>query len=172
MKNNPHLFSTRDTQIKKGITNNHPFLILNKYQKASLYKTHFKTNGKNNLFERDNRIDDKYVSFFKGLPYYVMLKDFILVHAGINTNAKEPFKDYDSMLWIRDFEYDRKILENRRVIHGHTPVSLEEIRAAVEKRDMIIPLDNGCVFNDEDGFGNLLCLNLDTFELLAQKKID
>ncbi|MEM1138182.1 MAG: hypothetical protein AAGI07_20305, partial [Bacteroidota bacterium] len=63
----------------------------------------------------------------------------------------------------------------KRLIHGHTPTNLDLIKDAIFKKASVIPLDNGCVFynsfatNVPDwNLGNLLCLNLDTFELIER----
>jgi serine/threonine protein phosphatase 1 len=77
------------------------------------------------------------------------------------------------MLWIRQFEPSGKVLKEKTLIHGHTPYLLDVIKEAVANKSQVIPLDNGCVFHGENKFlGNLLCLDLDTFELFVQENQD
>jgi hypothetical protein len=54
------------------------------------------------------------------------------------------------------------------------PTALEIIQEEVSERHSLINLDNGCVYKAKTslGFGNLLCLNLDTYELTIQPNID
>jgi len=47
----------------------------------------------------------------------------------------------------------------------------DEISTKINNKENIIPLDNGCVFKEENGFGNLLCLNINTFDLIIQENI-
>jgi len=118
-------------------------------------------------------VKEKYMRFFKSLPYFYELDDCYLVHAGFNFQAANPFTDYTSMLYIRGFKPDAKRLNNKIVIHGHDPTPIDLIKKNIKNRGLKIPLDNGCVFNNPDiGLGTLLCLNLDSFELIKQKNID
>ncbi|MEM1137934.1 MAG: metallophosphoesterase family protein, partial [Bacteroidota bacterium] len=132
--------------------------------------------SKNNaidLLETQGRIRQKYLDFCSRLPYMYELDDFYLVHAGINFNSRKPFKNYEDMLWVRDFEVKEKLLNNKRIIHGHTPIEIAYIRSAIQRNSSVIPLDNGCVFSGEyGGLGKLLCLELNTGELYEQENID
>lgn len=111
-----------------------------------------------------------YVNLCASLPHYLLLPDFVLVHAGLNLDRADPFSDTDAMLWIRTFTVDRGRLGGRRVICGHTPVPLDAVRASLAT-DRIM-LDNGCVYGHQGGLGNLTALDLDTFSLMTQKNID
>jgi len=98
---------------------------------------------------------------------------FFLVHAGFNFRATKPFSDTDSMLWIREFEIDKKMTGNKTVIHGHVPVSLEFIDINVKNPSYkFIDLDNGCYMTKREGYGNLLALELNTRELKVQYNLD
>ncbi len=78
------------------------------------------------------------------------------------------------MLIDRNHEYSEEFTKGKKIIHGRTIFSLPEIKEALKKRSSIIPLDNGCIIKDSDteNYGNLLCLNLKTFELTVQENID
>lgn len=121
------------------------------------------------------KIKEPYLSFFESLPYYYELKDFFIVHAGFNFKAPNPFEDFDEMMWIRDYEADPNWTGNKPIIHGHTPFNKELIMEAIHNRYPIIPIDNGCVFSNggfSENFGTLLCLNLDTFEVITQTNLN
>jgi len=131
-------------------------------------------NNTKDLLDTDREINPKYLQFMENLPYYYELEDFYLAHAGFNFNHREPLKAYDDMIWIRDFTPNKHLLKDRKLVHGHTPTSLNIIKEAIRNDDPVIPLDNGCVFYQNvvaiEGYeiGNLLCLDLDTFELYIQ----
>lgn len=115
----------------------------------------------------------KYVEWMKNLEYYIELEDFILVHAGLNFNTSKPFEDTDSMLWVREFEIDSKTIQNKKIIHGHVPVSLEFIDISIKNKSYkFIDLDNGCYMHDRVGYGNLLALELNSMEYKVQYNLD
>ncbi|PIV58709.1 MAG: serine/threonine protein phosphatase [Bacteroidetes bacterium CG02_land_8_20_14_3_00_31_25] len=149
-------------------------LTLHKYDTPKLYKEHLKTNQPNNIISEDFKIETKYIKFFSSLQLYYELESFLIVHAGFSFRNKNPYSDKDSMLWIRDFIYDGKKAKGKTIIHGHTPEELKEIEISVKNKNKIICLDNGCVFANEkeEGFGSLLCLDLDNFQLYIQQNID
>ncbi|MCD4731214.1 MAG: serine/threonine protein phosphatase [Bacteroidales bacterium] len=115
----------------------------------------------------------KYVEWMKNLEYYIELENFILVHAGFNFNSENPFQDKESMLWVRDFEIDSNIVKNKKIIHGHVPVSLEFIDISIKNKSYkFIDLDNGCYMHDRVGYGNLLALELNSLEYKVQFNLD
>ncbi|UZR94652.1 metallophosphoesterase family protein [Chondrinema litorale] len=125
------------------------------------------------LLESQGKIRQTYLEFCSRLPYIYDLGDYYLVHAGINFNSRKPFKNYEDMLWIRDFEVKEKLLQGKQIVHGHTPIELTYIKNAVKNKSSVIPLDNGCVFSGEyAGLGKLLCLELNSGEIYEQTNID
>ncbi len=130
------------------------------------------------LLNSENQIIPRFRNFFEALPFYFLLHDFILVHAGLNCHAKAPFKDYLTILESRTIIPDPKITGNRIIIHGHQVTYLDEIKKAIENKSPVIPLDNGCVYTkkhkiyDYTKTGNLCSLNLDNFELIIQPNIE
>jgi len=117
-------------------------------------------------------LEEKYVSFFYKLEYYVEEEGCYLVHAGFNFNSPNIFADHEAMIWIRDYKVEPEKLDNKTLIHGHTPISIDFIEYAVKERSAEINLDNGCVYSHVDGLGNLCCLDLDTYELILQENIE
>jgi hypothetical protein len=76
------------------------------------------------------------------------------------------------MIWIDRFDYDTVKLKGKHIIHGHTPIEIDEIIYAISNSSLIIPLDNGINELSSEKKGNLLCLDLDKMELTIQKNID
>jgi serine/threonine protein phosphatase 1 len=114
-----------------------------------------------------------YLDWMKQLEYYIELDQYILVHAGLNFKNKDPFSDKESMLWVREFDVDSKRINNKRIIHGHVPVSLEFIDLSIRNKSYkFIDLDNGCYMNKRDGFGNLIALELNSLEYKVQPNLD
>lgn len=114
-----------------------------------------------------------YIDWMKHLEYYIELESFVLVHAGLNFKIDDPFTDRDSMLWLREFEVDPGKINNKTVIHGHVPVSLEFIDLSIRNKSYnFIDLDNGCYMTKREGFGNLIALELNTLEYKVQHNLD
>lgn len=120
-------------------------------------------------------IPKPYIKWMKELPYYFQLKDYILVHAGLNFHAEAPFEDKDEMIWIRRwYQYiDKRFLGNRIIVHGHTPTPKLEIKKSIHQlvATPAINIDAGCVFQ-YTGLANLCALNLDTKELIFEASVD
>jgi len=117
-------------------------------------------------------LPSKYVSFFKSLPFYLELPDYYLVHAGFDFRQANIFKDTDAMMNIRDYKVDWGKLENKRLLHGHTPTALHSIKKAVAHKDTRLNLDAGCAYYKNAAYGNLVALDLDAQELFVQPNQD
>ena len=120
-----------------------------------------------------SQIPDKYRAFLNQLELYKQLDDYLLVHAGFNFKAPNPFQDYEAMLWIRHYEPDEKYTKGRRIIHGHTPIVASKILADCQPpQPAVIDIDGGCVFTHKAMYGKLVALNLDTFEVTMEDNRD
>lgn len=124
------------------------------------------------IVDKNRRILPKYQAFFSHLPYFYELENYFLVHAGFNLQAADPFRDYESMLWLPDFQYEKPSLAGKNIIVGHVTELLQFIQEDIVKRAPLIHLDNGAYKTHYMFKGNLLCLNLDSFELLIQENIE
>ena len=111
-----------------------------------------------------------YREFFQGLPYYIELNDFILLHGNLNFRIQDPLSDTEAMIWLRSTEVQKERIGGRRVIGGHTPLPREEIEKSLAA-DKIM-LDNGCVYKGVHGLGNLAALELNSMTLYFQENID
>ena len=117
-----------------------------------------------------HEIPESYITWIKELEYCIGLDHYILVHAGLNFFIEDPFSDKESMLWIKDFKVDLEKTGNRKIIHGHAPVSLDFIKMLKESNDFnYIDLDNGIYMAKKTGFGNLVALELTSMELKVQR---
>jgi len=120
-----------------------------------------------------NDLPETYLSFIRQMPYYYMLDDFILVHAGIDFSIDRPFEDVRSMVWCRDCENDLQASGNRVIIHGHTPIPLSSIQSDIKKGgSKEINLDAGCVYKGRLGMGNLVAMDMQTMELYITENVD
>ncbi|MEZ5198105.1 MAG: metallophosphoesterase [Bacteroidales bacterium] len=115
----------------------------------------------------------EYLEWMRNLEYFIEVDNYYLVHAGFNFRKEDPFEDKDSMLWIRDYEIDSKKIGNKKVVHGHVPVSLEFIDLSIRNKSYkFIDLDNGVYIQKREGFGNLVALELKSLEYKVQYNLD
>jgi serine/threonine protein phosphatase 1 len=168
------ILKLRDEGFKvRCLMGNHEDMLLKCLEDPLLVPTFNQQGGKETLksFKVKSVADipTEYINFFHSLEYYIELEDFVLVHAGLNFIDKNPFTDRHAMLWSRNNRIIPAKIQFRRIIHGHTPTKLSVIRAALKRlKNYTISIDAGCVYKAE-GMGNLIALNLDTFELVVQK---
>lgn len=111
-----------------------------------------------------------YRDFLGSLPPYILLDDFVIVHAGLNFDPPNPFEDTGAMLWTRSPYVDRQRIGGRRLICGHTPVSRTRLEASLNSGKIM--LDNGCVFVGRSDMGSLAALELESMTVYYQKNID
>jgi serine/threonine protein phosphatase 1 len=120
-----------------------------------------------------HEIPKNYISQIEKLPYYIELDDYLIVHAGFNFYLDEPFTDTHAMIWSRQMQYNPVKASNRIIIHGHTPISVDEIKAMMDDPDSgLINIDGGCVYTSYSDLGNLVAIDLDSRDLFIQKNID
>ena len=135
-------------------------------------------------------IDEKYYRFLRNLAYYFEVDDYILVHAGLNFVGKQrdenednflwklhnPLRDLHSMMWIRYWykDIDWKWLNGRKIIHGHTPVTNDDIWDMYDlfPQDQVLDIDNGCFAKSSPGLGQLCAFDMARVELYFQDNID
>jgi serine/threonine protein phosphatase 1 len=130
------------------------------------------------LIDNKGNIKEPYFNFMKNLPFYFQLPDYYLVHGGINFSKENPFDDLRQLLVLRKTTYNPEKADNRRIVFGHQPTHIQDIQKAIEKKSLLLPLDNGCIYSkphkvfDYTRLGNLVCFDLDSFELFVMKNID
>ncbi|MCF8256346.1 MAG: serine/threonine protein phosphatase [Flavobacteriales bacterium] len=119
------------------------------------------------------KVKKRFLRYFRTLPYCFELDGFYLVHAGFNLRAVDPLTDLHAMVWQRPFVLKDSLVNGRRVVHGHQPRSMGRIRKMVEGGLPAICIDNGCTHGYMgEGYGALVCLDLDSGELWRKRNID
>lgn len=114
-------------------------------------------------------VHEKYWIFFHETMLYFDTEKYIFVHAGLNFKRKNILQDKEAMLWIRDFPHEQPALENKLLIHGHTPIPLLEI---LKQKENCINIDGGCVYKDHYGLGNLVAIELTSHTFIWQQNCD
>jgi serine/threonine protein phosphatase 1 len=117
-------------------------------------------------------IPSKYIEFISALPYYIEVQDFLLIHAGLNFDLTDPYKDDFSMLNIRNMEVDLSKTGGRRIIHGHVPMSYREIEQDLKVKKDHISIDAGCVYHKINSLNHLVALDIQTQKLYIQRNIE
>ena len=117
-------------------------------------------------------IPEIYKEKIKRMGYYLEMDEAFIVHAGFNFETDDPFADKDAMLNIRDFIPDENFLKGKKIIHGHTPVSLEEVKKQILDNSQKINIDAGCVFSEKEGKGYLVAIELGSWKLYETKNIE
>ena len=115
-------------------------------------------------------IPQRYRDFLASLPLFILLDDFVIVHAGLNFYTPFPFDDTDTMLWTRSHFVDPQLIGGRRLICGHTPVTRTRLEASLNSSKIL--LDNGCVSGNRPEMGNLAALELESMTLFLQPNVD
>lgn len=115
-------------------------------------------------------IPHRYRDFMASLPHYILLDDFVIVHAGLNFDPPDPFDDTSAMLWTRSPLVDRQRIGGRRLICGHSPVPRSRLEASLDSSKIM--LDNGCVFGERLEMGCLAALELGSMTVRYQENID
>ena len=166
----------------KCLRGNHEQMLLNAFNRPSESNLWLKNGGQKVLDElalySPSQIPQKYIDFIEELPLYIETDDFFFVHAGVNLEIEYPRLDEDSMLWIRNW-CDRLILDSflqgRKLIHGHTPQTKDEIEKTFalfsQDYDSVLNIDNGCVFQYPN-YNSLCVVNLTERKLNFQKNIE
>jgi hypothetical protein len=64
-------------------------------------------------------------------------------------------------------------LKGKTLIHGHVSMEIKIIKSSIATRQPIICIDNGCIYEEQrSGFGKLVCLDIDTFEIITKKNCE
>jgi serine/threonine protein phosphatase 1 len=109
--------------------------------------------------------------FYQNLDYYIETDKYIFVHAGLNFRIGNPLDDEYSMLWVRNWHHkiERFKVNNKIIVHGHTPIKPSKIEFYLDKLDDFgyLDIDAGCVF------GHQLCaVDLTNRQLYFQDNVD
>ena len=122
-------------------------------------------------------VPNNYFTWMENLPYYFEVDNFILVHAGFKFDMPNPFMEKHAMIWQREWyqriNYDW--LEDRIIVHGHTPMSSFKIEKSFEiiNENQYLDIDSGCVFKNRIlGGGQLCAFDMTNMKLIFQKNLE
>ncbi|MCB2196676.1 MAG: serine/threonine protein phosphatase [Bacteroidetes bacterium] len=171
--------------LAQVVLGNHEVMMLSTYkynrivtesmwQQNGAVSTLFSFNPKANIkLPVKDLIPKEYYQFINALPYFIELKDYFIVHAGFNFNDNNPFTETDSMVWTREEKNNYKYTKGKTIIHGHTPIPVEQIKTQMgNTKTDIINIDSGCVYTQRKSLGILTALNMDEKTILYVKNID
>jgi serine/threonine protein phosphatase 1 len=119
---------------------------------------------------------DSLCAFIESLPYFKIVDNYILCHAGIRVSDDVSFEDLttflssqdiNDLLWIREDFYNNKAIEGYTVIFGHTPVTYIDDTCYDEDEQICSWHDK--IYKDKicidclahKPYGRLCCLRLD-----------
>ncbi len=118
-------------------------------------------------------IPEKYIDWLESLELYIETDDYVIVHAGLNFDRRDPFEDEHAILWTMSFKPQPEKIENRTIIHGHVPVSIDFLKHCLDHPEKkYIPLDNGCYLPHRSGMGHLVALELRSRTLVLQRNVE
>jgi serine/threonine protein phosphatase 1 len=158
------------------LAGNHESMLVDSFRNPEMLPLWLLNNGDTTLESLKigsiSEIDEKYVSFLSELAWFEEDGENIFVHAGFNDRAEDPFKDIHGMIWECRPAYSNPALQGKRIIHGHRPKSIDHVKKMIADKSPVIPIDTGCVYDEEDGYGSLSALDVSTMELISIKRID
>jgi serine/threonine protein phosphatase 1 len=162
--------------IKKGfditpLTGNHEQMLINAYNDIEELPLWIMNSGDSTLLSFGSmdirEMGGKYIDFFTSLEYYKKIGNFIFVHAGFNDYASDPFTDNYNMVWECRPSYENKVFWGQTIIHGHRPKFLDYILKLIREKSNVIPIDTGCVYEKELGYGMLSALEAGSMTLFT-----
>jgi serine/threonine protein phosphatase 1 len=113
------------------------------------------------------QMEKKYIDFFNSLEYYREEGNFLFVHAGFNDFIDDPFSDFETMIWECNPSYSNPLLQGKTIIHGHRPKFVDYVKKLINEKSSVIPIDTGCVYEKEMGYGFLSALDVNKMELIS-----
>jgi serine/threonine protein phosphatase 1 len=110
-------------------------------------------------------IGKRYIDFFSRLKFYESLGNYLFVHAGFNDSEADPFSDKFHMIWESRPVYENPVLFGKTIIHGHRPKFVDYVQKLINEKSKVIPIDTGCVYEREMGYGFLSALEVNEMVL-------
>jgi serine/threonine protein phosphatase 1 len=164
-----------------ALAGNHDYAMLDARTDHSFYEDwYFGWGGRETMESFGTKslenVDQKYWDFISELDIVLEVDEYILVHAGINFSAKNPLKPDASMFYLRywygDINYDW--LDDRIIVHGHTPVTTEESQSMLRNVESqgYLDIDTGCFAIHKPGKGHLTAFDLTNRKLHLQPCLD
>lgn len=114
----------------------------------------------------------EYVEFYSAMKCYVELENCILVHAGLNFDLDNIFKDTQAMLNTKQSKYNDSKAKGKTVFHGHVPVPLSQLVFDLKNNTPVISIDTGCVYRMNPELNTLSAIDIDTSGIYTQPNIE
>jgi serine/threonine protein phosphatase 1 len=158
------------------LAGNHESMLIDSFRDQSLLPVWLMNSGETTLesFEIGSidNIDKKYLDFLTNLSYYHRSGKFLFVHAGFNDYESDPFSDTHGMIWNCHPKYNNPLLRDQIIIHGHRPMTMNHVMEKIAAYSAVIPIDTGCVYGTNIGYGHLSALEVNSMELIAVENIE
>ena len=164
--------------IKKGydikpLVGNHEVMLINASKDSNQMPLWLLNSGMATMqsfgIQHLTNIEGKYLDFIQNLSYYEDVGNFLFVHAGFNDLAPDPFTDEHGMIWECHLSYEHPELKNKTIIHGHRPKRVEFVQKLINENSRVIPIDTGCIYENEAGYGYLSALDVGAMKLISVK---
>lgn len=160
-----------------SIMGNHEAMMLHTLKDPG-YLQYWKSQGGKETMEsfgldKPAQLSYEYLEFFRSLPFYLEIGNFLLVHAGFDFTMSNPLEDPNGMLWQRKWyeSINYPWLGDRYILHGHTPIPKSRIEYQLKYLETyrFLDLDAGCVwYNRKKDVGQLCCFNMTERTLLFE----
>ena len=138
---------------------NHEALLLDAYKDTKHLSKWLINGGAETLdsfaIKTLSELDSKYIKFFESLKPYYQIDNYLFVHAGFNNDTINPFSDTYSMLWKSRSTYTHPLLKNKIIIHGHSPIKVDDCLTAIKDSRAVINIDTGCVYKEHKDYARL-----------------
>jgi serine/threonine protein phosphatase 1 len=154
-----------------ALTGNHEVMLADAFRDTGMLPLWFMNSGTDTLASFKisdlSEMESRYIDFFMNLSYFVREGNFIFVHAGFNDKSPDPFEDYYGMIWESRTEYKNPVFRGTTIIHGHRPKTPEYVKKMINEQSSVIPIDTGCVYDRESGYGYLSALEVYSMQLIS-----
>lgn len=158
-----------------ALAGNHEWMLTETLKKPEMGRLWMMNDGLPTLdsFEADDatNLDRRYSDFFTSLPYYATVGKYIFVHAGLDDDSDDPFANIQSLIWDCRMGYSNPMLAGRIIVHGHRPKTREYVKNIIQSGSPVIPIDTGCVYDKESGYGFLSALEVNSMDLISVERI-
>ena len=150
---------------------NHELMLINSWDDQDNLRLWMMNNGMPTLLSfgigniRD--LKKQYLRFFNSLDYYLILGNVIFVHAGFDDLADDPFLNKQAMIWECRLSYTNPVLSSKIIIHGHRPKTVGYVERLISEKSHVIPIDTGCVYGTEKGYGFLSAIEVNSMTLFT-----
>lgn len=119
-----------------------------------------------------DRLPAEHVHFLKSTAFYHESDNYLAVHAGFDFTISDFRANQQAMLWTRHMEPDISRTGGKCIVHGHTPISLSQIKSLIHSDAQAINVDNGCKFKEMPGYGNLLAYEPGNNDIYLHPNVD